>query len=104
MYQATVPSSNKPAEMLTRLCGSQALQGETESLSNQLSQEGSLSRAGSGQLLEGSGASFIQLLKNVSLNQPNYMDSSEIPEGADVAKTGVRVRMRNYFNRQKVET
>lgn len=97
----------------------QALQGEEEAYGKRHSQEGGsnlgsnlssgssgggMSRAGSGSLPEASGGSFMQLLRNVSLQQPSYVDSAELVDGADGAKSGMRVRMKNYFNRQKVDT
>lgn len=61
----------------------------------------SLNKAASGLLPEGSGGSFMALLRNVSLHPPTYLDSSDVLDAADATKSGMRVRMKNYFNRQK---
>lgn len=43
----------------------------------------------------------MALLRNVSLNPQSYADNSEIVDAADASKSGMRIRMKNYFNRQK---
>ncbi len=60
-----------------------------------------INKAPSGLLPEGSGGSFMALLRNVSLHPPTYLDSSDVLDAADATKSGMRVRMKNYFNRQK---
>ncbi len=39
-----------------------------------------------------------------ALEPPSYVDSSEMVEGADLSKNGLRIRIKTYFNRQRVET
>jgi hypothetical protein len=43
----------------------------------------------------------MALLRNVSLHPPTYLDSSDAVDAADAAKSGMRIRIKNYFNRQK---
>ena len=55
---------------------------------------------------EASGASFAALLRSVSLREhapeQAFLDSSEIVGGPDARDgSGVRVRLKNYFSRQK---
>ena len=33
----------------------------------------------------------------------SYVDSSELVDGADLGKNGLRIRIKTYFNRQRVE-
>ncbi len=61
----------------------------------------SLGKAPSGLLPEGSGGSFMALLRNVSLHPSTYLDSSDTLDAADASKSGMRIRIKNYFNRQK---
>ena len=37
------------------------------------------------------------------LEPPSYIDSSEVVEGADLSKNGLRIRIKTYFNRQKMD-
>lgn len=36
------------------------------------------------------------------LDPPGYIDSAEVVEGADLSKNGLRIRLKTYFNRQKM--
>lgn len=36
-----------------------------------------------------------------ALDPPSYVDSSEVVEGADLGKNGLRIRIKTYFNRQR---
>lgn len=37
------------------------------------------------------------------MDPPSYVDSAEVVEGADLSKNGLRIRIKTYFNRQKLD-
>ena len=37
------------------------------------------------------------------LDPPSYVDSAEVVDGADLSKNGLRIRIKTYFNRQKMD-
>ena len=42
-------------------------------------------------------------MRRAAKEPPSYVDSSELVEGADLSKNGLRIRIKTYFNRQRVE-